>query len=301
MLRDIKLNYFTASHRVCQPEETLKNNEEKLKTAGITRITDITDLDRVGIPVFSAIRPRAQEGAVSVYAGKGAEKKQAEASAMMEGFERYSAEMQESDKEKIIVSSIEDMSGEKFINPKDMYLPPNITDDILDVTVLEWYPCIDLVSEEEYYVPANGIFHPYIPSNKSATPLFRGNTNGLASGNVLEEAVLHGIFEVIERDAWSIFELVHKNRRQIDNDSIENEVIRDLLDKFKAQSINVKLMDITSDVGVCTVTASSDDDVLRDPALLSLGVGTHLNPDIAIIRALTEVAQSRATQIHGEN
>ena len=93
MLRDIKLNYF-------------KNNEEKLKTAGITRITDITDLDRVGIPVFSAIRPRAQEGAVSVYAGKGAEKKQAEASAMMEGFERYSAEMQESDKEKIIVSSI---------------------------------------------------------------------------------------------------------------------------------------------------------------------------------------------------
>ncbi len=299
MLRDIKLNYFTASHRVCQPEETLKNNEEKLKTAGITRITDITDLDRVGIPVFSAIRPRAQEGAVSVYAGKGAEKKQAEASAMMEGFERYSAEMQESDKEKIIVSSIEDMCGEKFINPKDMYLPPNITDDILDVTVLEWYPCIDIVSEEEYYVPANGIFHPYIPSNKSATPLFRANTNGLASGNVLEEAVLHGIFEVIERDAWSIFELVHKNRRQIDNDSIENEVIRDLLDKFKAQSINVKLMDITSDIGVCTVTASSDDDVLRDPALLSLGVGTHLNPDIAIIRALTEVAQSRATQIHG--
>ena len=105
--------------------------------------------------------------------------------------------------------------------------------------------------------------------------------------------------EEVSKDEQLIYYSLKEYRRQIDNDSIENEVIRDLLDKFKAQSINVKLMDITSDVGVCTVTASSDDDVLRDPALLSLGVGTHLNPDIAIIRALTEVAQSRATQIHG--
>src|SRR5690606_40965851 len=38
---------------------------------------------------------------------------------------------------------------------------------------------------------------------------------------------------------------------------------------------------------------------LRDPALLTMGVGTHLDPEVAVIRALTEVAQSRATQIHG--
>jgi len=42
-----------------------------------------------------------------------------------------------------------------------------------------------------------------------------------------------------------------------------------------------------------------DDTVLKDPALLTLGVGTHLDPEVAAIRALTEVAQSRATQIHG--
>jgi ribosomal protein S12 methylthiotransferase accessory factor len=299
MFSDVKLKYFKTGHRVCEPSKTLKKNEDKLIKAGITRITDITDLDRVGIPVFSAIRPTAQSGAVSVYAGKGAEKDQAEASAMMEAFERYSAEMKETDKEKIIVSSIEDMKGEKFIDPKSLYLPNNITEDILQVTTLEWYPCIDIVSEEEYYVPANAIFHPYIPANKSATALFKGNTNGLASGNVIEEAVLHGIFEVVERDAWSIFELVHKNKRQIDNDSITNPIIRSMLNKFNSQNINIKLMDITSDTGIPTVTASSDDDTLKDPALLCLGVGTHLDPDIAIIRALTEVAQSRATQIHG--
>ena len=52
MFSDVKLKYFKTGHRVCEPSETLKKNEDKLKTAGITRITDITGLDRVGIPVF---------------------------------------------------------------------------------------------------------------------------------------------------------------------------------------------------------------------------------------------------------
>ena len=58
-------------------------------------------------------------------------------------------------------------------------------------------------------------------------------------------------------------------------------------------------MDITADLKITTIAASADDTVLKDPALLALGVGTHLDPDVAVIRALTEVAQSRATQIHG--
>ncbi len=58
-------------------------------------------------------------------------------------------------------------------------------------------------------------------------------------------------------------------------------------------------MDITADLKIPTIVASADDTVLKDAALLTLGVGTHLNPEIAAIRALSEVAQSRATQIHG--
>lgn len=298
MFSDIKLKYFEGGHRVCEPSETVKDNENKLKTAGITRITDITNLDRVGIPVYSAIRPTAQSGSVSVYAGKGAKNIQAEASAMMEGFERYSAEMQKADYSKIIVSTAEDMD-KNYIDPLSLYLPKNIDYEKLQKMKLEWYPVVDIVSEEEYYIPANAVFHPYIPHDKEAKALFKGNTNGLASGNVIEEAVLHGIFEVIERDAWSIFELTHKHEKEIDINSIDNPIILELLHKFNSQSINIKLMDITSDIKVPTVTASSDDEILKDPALLCLGVGTHLDPNIAIIRALTEVAQSRATQIHG--
>mgnify|MGYP006874722407 CR=1 FL=1 len=81
MFDDIPIKFFKGTHRVKDPKETIEINEKKLRTAGITRLTDITDLDRVKIPVFSAIRPTAQSGSVSVYAGKGATREQAKASA----------------------------------------------------------------------------------------------------------------------------------------------------------------------------------------------------------------------------
>ena len=322
MFSDIPIHYFSCTHRAIEPLKTIAKYEDKLKVAGITRITDITHLDRIGIPVYSAIRPTAQDGGVSIYAGKGAKKEQAKASAMMEGFERYSAEKQTMDEVNSKIANIQEMDGEKFIDPNDLILSNEVKDlDFEKENPLEWTLATDIISEEEYYIPSNGIFHPYIPkqsnfnenskshlnnenpnkknNHKTATAIFKGNTNGLASGNVLEEAVLHGILEVIERDAWSIFELTKKNKKEIDIEQIENPLINSLLDKFKKESINIKLMDLTADIDIPTIAATADDTILQDPALLTLGVGTHLNPEIAVLRALTEVAQSRATQIHG--
>ena len=66
MLNEVPVNYFGCTHRAMAPEETIKNVEPKLRTAGVTRVAEITHLDRVGIPVYSAIRPGAAEGAVSI-------------------------------------------------------------------------------------------------------------------------------------------------------------------------------------------------------------------------------------------
>ena len=87
--------YRDDTHRAVPPEETLRAAEAKLPAAGITRVADITDLDRIGIPVFSSIRPMADRGAISVYNGKGATPTEARVSAMMEGLERYSAEVRD--------------------------------------------------------------------------------------------------------------------------------------------------------------------------------------------------------------
>ncbi len=294
MFSEVPIRYFGCTHRAIHPNETIKIVEGKLKAAGVTRIAEITHLDRLGIPVYSAIRPSAAEGAVSIYAGKGATKTQARASAMMESFERYSAELQNTDIEnKIMSGSFDEMDG--CINPKSLILPPLFFDP--EEIELDWIRATNANDDKEYWVPANAVYHPYNLEN--GVSLFKSNTNGLASGNKIEEAVFHGIMEVIERDAWSIFEAKREVKPEVNCDETENPIIRGLLNKFKDAGIDVKLVDLTSDIRATTIAAVSDDVVLRDPALLTLGVGTHLDPEIAVIRALTEVAQSRATQIHG--
>lgn len=293
MFKEVPVRYFGCTHRAMSPEETINWVKDKLKAAGVTRIAEITHLDRVGVPVYSAIRPSAADGAVSIYAGKGATKDQAKASAMMEAFERYSAELQDGDIENNLICGSVDEIGE-CINPRSLILP-NLPFDP-QKRELNWVKAVD-IKDDEYLVPADAVYHPYTIQN--SFNLFKSNTNGLASGNKTEEAVFHGITEVIERDAWSLFEVKRKNAPEINLETIENPIIRELLDKFKKAGVDVKLVNLTSDVEAATIAAVSDDTILKDPALLTLGVGTHLDPEIAVMRALTEVAQSRATQIHG--
>lgn len=292
-----KITYFEGTHRVIAPKKTIEINENKLRIAGITRVADITDLDRIGMPVFTAIRPTAEDGAISIYGGKGIAKDHAKASAMMEGFERYSAEKQEAD-ETLIATTSEISQKGKYADPKTLNLPQKYEKEDISKIPLEWNIATDLISGEVYYVPSNAVFHPYNHEN-NVQSLFKSNTNGLASGNILDEAILHGIFEVIERDAWSIFELTHKNYSQINLDSIESELINKIIDKFESNGIKIKLMDFTADIKIPTIAASADDTITKDAGLLTLGMGTHLDPEVAVLRALTEVAQSRATQING--
>ena len=292
-----ELTYFKGTHRVIAPKQTIENNEDKLKIAGITRIADITDLDRIGMPIYTAIRPTAEDGAVSIYGGKGISKDHAKASAMMEGFERYSAEKQDCDE--TITASLDEISDlGNYIDPVSLNLPKDFKKEAIKLMQLEWSISKDIISGEDYYIPTNAVYHPYIHDNQVQS-LFKSNTNGLASGNILEEAILHGMLEVIERDAWSIFELTHKNYAQIDLDSIESETVNDVIEKFESEGIKIKLMDFTADVKIPTIAASADDTVTKDAGLLTLGMGTHLDPEVAVLRALTEVAQSRATQING--
>ncbi len=285
--------YTEDGQRTVDPLTTLRRIEPLCKVAGITRVADITGLDRVGIPVFSSIRPNAESGAITVYNGKGASTDQARVSAIMEGLERYSGEVRG---DKIVRRGVEDMlASENAIDPRALILPQRTATAIMQQNV-GWVKGFDLVEKEDIYVPASAVFHPYSSSLDLA--LFRTNTNGLASGNTMEEAVVHALCEVVERDAWSICEARRSLVADIEPPT-DDPLIRTMLQRFTSQGIEVHLKDLTSDVGLPTYAAAADDVRLQDPALLCLGMGTHLNPRITVIRALTEVAQSRLTQIHG--
>ena len=277
--------YRDDTHRAVPPEETLRAAEAKLPAAGITRVADITDLDRIGIPVFSSIRPMADRGAISVYNGKGATPTEARVSAMMEGLERYSAEVRDRE---LAVACFSHLEG--ALDPRDLILPEDADPEAL----IPWIPGWDMINEEEILVPANAVFHP-LPSDYRR--LFRTNTTGLASGNAIEEAIFHGLAEIIERDAWALVEAARHTGPLIQN--IEDDLAQGLMDKFAAAGVDVYLRDITSDIGVATCAAAADDVRLRDPTLLTTGMGTHTSSKVAVLRALTEVAQSRLTQIHG--
>src|SRR3990170_3206547 len=298
---DPGVRYLEGTQRVLAPETTLANTTELLPMIGVTRIANITDLDRVGIPVFSAIRPSAAAGAISIYSGKGATETNARISAIMESFERCLAEQPEVS---INLSGI-DLNTERTVDTyenlsesypalyPDALLLPQPVDEF---TSLEWVLGHDIMNDVEVFVPANAVFHPYDPHN--GNKLFRSNTNGLASGNTIEEAVLHGLLEVAERDALSIAEFTRNPGKEIlldESDGLNYKLKR----RMEEAGIIVKLWLLESDFDIPTVVTALDDTVLRDPALLVMGAGAHLSPEIAISRALTEAAQSRVVQIHG--
>lgn len=284
--------YTVDGHRTVDPSTTLRRIEPLCKVAGITRVADITSLDRIGIPVFSSIRPVAETGAITVYNGKGATKEQAKVSAIMEGLERYSAEAKEKG---IVRDFVEGMLATgNALDPRELIIPRAAEFHLMHQP-LAWVKGVELNRMEEMWVPASAVFHPY--RSRLDMPLFRTNTNGLASGNVLEEAVFHGLSEVIERDAWSLVEAVKDTGPLVSG--VEDGLAAELLEKFARAEVEVRIKDITSDIGVPTIAAASDDLRLKDPALLTIGMGTHTSAEVAVLRALTEVAQSRLTQIHG--
>ncbi|MDV0445648.1 hypothetical protein MmiAt1_12370 [Methanimicrococcus sp. At1] len=298
-LKSCKKLYLKETHRIKSPEETFEVAEALTETAGITRVADITKLDRLNIPVFSCIRPGAADGAISVYNGKGVTPIAARVSAIMEGLERYSAELQESDQNQIITGKYPDLAEEfEILDPVELILPDAVDPD----AVIPWTSGYEIMFAddgetllaEELLVPAAAVYHPLPPHYYS---IFRTGTNGIASGNALEEAVFHALCEVIERDAWSLAEAGKKGGKMIVG--IDDADISNLINSFKEAGVDVILRDITSDIGLPTIVAVSDDVTLKDPTLLCLGMGTHSSPKIAALRALTEVAQSRATQIHG--
>ena len=151
-----------------------------------------------------------------------------------------------------------------YVEPADLILPARIM-GMVESAEIAWTLCYDLLRGEEVWVPACAVFYPYYPDGD--LQLFRFHTNGIASGNTIEEAILHALFEVIERDAWSIAESFNRTNADIIVDD-ENSVPGQLLKKFSDAGVKIRLKDLTTDIGVTTIGASSDDIRTKDPEML---------------------------------
>ena len=130
------------------------------------------------------------------------------------------------------------------------------------------------------------------------------SSNGLASGNHPLEAASHAICELVERDAVALWHLVGGTARtegRIDLEGIEDPPCREVLDKMQAADLAVGVWDATSDIGLATFVCVVAD---RAPSEFghfysNQGSGTHPSREVALLRALTEAAQTRLTYIAG--
>jgi ribosomal protein S12 methylthiotransferase accessory factor len=287
----------SGAHRECASELTYQRIRPYFQHLGITRVADLTGLDHLGIPVYDAVLPRSND-VLSAYHGKGLSASDARTSAVMEAVERFAGGLP---LRPTAVAPYDCLlsAGRDVLHPRGMniQLAPAYRDDL----PIYWVTGHDLLADAPVLVPHGAVSYVDSPG---APPCYELTTsNGLASGNSLEEAICHALCELVERDAMTEYEVVGERLRDIlgtdpvgrhpphiDLDSLPARV-EPLLARFLNAGLELRLLSITNDIGVPVILASTPESGHR-------GFGAHPDLEVALIRAITEVAQGRALDPH---
>jgi len=171
--------------------------------------------------------------------------------------------------------------------------------------VLPWVAGEDLLAGGPVWVPFELVHVMFVVPEPPGTGCFVRSSSGLASGNTRAEAAVHALCELVERDALARGERMAPaayERRRLDVATVDDPVAAGLLARLDKADIAVAVHDLTTDAGrpvFSAVIADRSADTLLNPAPAAFGAGCHLDPGVALCRALTEAAQSRLTVISG--
>jgi ribosomal protein S12 methylthiotransferase accessory factor len=274
---------LSGTHRTCRPEQTFRRVGPLLPSLGITRVADLTWLDDTGVHVFQAVRPNSYS--LSVSQGKGMSAAHARVSAVMESIETWHAETVGPPDRVATGDEIGDLGyelDELFLAPRNYRNP---------AARIEWIAA-ETAAGDATYVPRQLISLDFRVAPTWEPPLFVPTSNGLASGNSHVEAALHGILEVIERDACA---RGRASSAELDLESVTGPPAG-LIMKIRSSGKDVRAFYVPSPAGIpCFRALLSSADY---PAIFG-GSGCHPDRDVALCRALTEAVQSRVTEIAG--
>jgi ribosomal protein S12 methylthiotransferase accessory factor len=169
---------------------------------------------------------------------------------------------------------------------------------------LLWCEGFDVMSGEPVFVPYEMVHANYTTPFPDGHGCFVATSNGLASGNDKIEAISHGICEVVERDAATLWKLDNGGRLDegwLDLMSVDDRTCQQLIAKLERAGLIVAVWDITTDISiaafVCLILPRNDHATWHCSA--AIGYGCHPSREIAFARALTEAAQCRLTVISG--
>jgi ribosomal protein S12 methylthiotransferase accessory factor len=308
---------FTADggHRCLTPEETLRKYQHHISPiTGVVR--SLNKVSPQFSPLFHNYVARhhfaatfdnlesLRQNVTGRSAGKGKIDSQARASAMGEAIERYAgvfqgdeirhkANYQQLGERAIHPNSCMNFSSAQYENrqqwnescPSFFQRIPEPFDEEVE---REWTPVWSLTAQDFKYLPTAYCYHGY--PQQTSNPDCWADANGCAAGNTLEEAILQGFMELVERDCVALWWYNRIQHPAVDLDSFDEPYFQALKDCYKTLQRDLWVIDITSDLNIPTFAAISrrTDTEIED---ILLGYGTHFDPVIAIGRALTEVNQ----------
>jgi YcaO-like protein with predicted kinase domain len=296
-LRSTK-GFRNGTHRVVAPERTLERIKPLLRSIGITRVANITGLDVIGIPVVAVMRPNSRS--IAVAQGKGLDLTAAKVSGLMESIENYHAERIRAP---LTLASVQEMQQRG--NCLKLEAVPRVAGSVLNrSTRMLWLEGHEIFQSAPVWVPFELVHTNYTLPLPSCSGAFTMSDSGVASGNEPLEATSHAICELVERDAITLFQLegeAGKSARRLALDTVDDAACRSVLELYARADVQVAVWDVTSDIGIPTFLCTIFD---RDPNQWralgpASGSGAHPSRDIALLRALTEAAQTRLTVIAG--
>jgi ribosomal protein S12 methylthiotransferase accessory factor len=291
-LADCFKTYTFDQDKACSPEETVERFKARLAEVDLDILKEVRRIDngRLDIPVYFSVCGSDARGIIGTkkQMGKGSSPEQSRASACMELGERFSFFSFVKNPYNFIEGTYPEMKAKGYPLLPLKRLLQSVHDDTMSEELLEkllenvpiqWTWATNLTQEEEVLVP----FSWFYAINEF---------NGPSAGNTYEEAVSQGICEIVERHVCAVVSHEQKEVSLIDPNSVTDPVARELIDKFTRHGIEIYLNDFSLDTGIPTVGAMAID---RSTFPLSSEIvytaGTTPNPEKALIRALTEVAQ----------
>jgi ribosomal protein S12 methylthiotransferase accessory factor len=304
-------------HRVVRPETTLERYEHHVSpiTGAVTLLARSGPASDGVLHVYLAGQNPAtaaadlaglRRGLRSSSAGKGASDQQAKASGLCEALERYSGVFQGDEPRR--QARLRDL-GEAGIHPNACMrfsdkqyseradwnarkshfnvVPVPFDEDALT----DWSGVWSLTRQEVRYLPTAFCYFSYPEVLDKASCV--GCSNGNAAGNTIEEAILQGFLELVERDSVALWWYNRVRRPAVDLDSFDDPYVRQVISFLGGRGRDLWALDLTADLEI-PVFAALSRRTEGEAERIMIGFGAHLDPRIALLRAVTELNQMLA-------
>ena len=310
----------SGGHRSVPPEETLARYRHLISpiTGVVTWLARTAAETDPWLHVYwagSNLAPRSRtlrslrRSLRSKSAGKGSTPQQSEASALCEAVERYSGAFHGDEiRCRTRLTDFEKAGESEAIPPNEVQLfsdrqlddadrinacghPYNFVPPRLDPDAeIDWSPVWSLTQGRHRYLPTSILYGMAEAAGEGRDPGFKADSNGCAAGNTLEEAILQGFLELVERDAFAIWWYNRLRLPEVDLPSFGDPYLASAREYYGRQNREIWVLDATSDFGIPVFVAISRraDGQAED---ILYGAGAHTDPHIAALRAVCELNQ----------